>query len=111
MLFERALEERRPLPEKRSPQALGSSADNGDRLRFLPVFERPFGKAGDGVLVKGGRSLTDHSPEVPEPSASIKARTASRSSGLRSGCQTSKMKTTRSWSEGFIASCSTVSSK
>src|SRR5947209_10714396 len=59
---------------------------------------------------RGPNDTEVHSDWPCIPLVPIKAATASRSTGLRSGCQTSNMKTTRSSPLGLAASCSIVSS-
>src|SRR5689334_5904071 len=100
MLVERAVEQRGPLPELGIGAGAGGGLGEDRRGGFLLArFERVMGALGGG-----------HRPAAALVSVSISALTAARSMGLRPGCQTSKMKTTRRLALGFAASCSSVSS-
>src|SRR6476661_2127236 len=91
---------------------LGSGSDDRKNIFFPPRLERVASEPDDRLhRCDLQRRLADHSPSPAiGPLASINARTASCSTSLRFGCQTSKMKTTRNSSDGFSASCSIVSS-
>src|SRR5689334_4404589 len=114
-IVERLIKEAGPEPQLRIRVLLRASAHQ--KKGFLFAFELqsctrklhqlrrvPWFGCGDGFEAHAAFP-------AGAPSASIRWRTASHSISLRSGCQTSKMKTTRNSSDGFSASCSIVSSK
>src|ERR1044071_7995095 len=114
MLVDGPLQQGGPLPQTRVPMPLGAVAKEWDSALFVTggqCLVRQMGKSvGIKAIALESRSFRSHKPSPAEPSASISAFTASRSTGVKSGCQQSKMKTIRKSSVGFIASCSMVSS-
>ena len=115
MLVDRPFQKRFPLEETRLRISLEAEREKRDGLFFLAFTKRCFGKVGQCFLVVWSlERRIQRRPEAHRPppplSVAIMAPTASFSTSLRSGCQTSTIKTTRSSSVGFIASCSIVSS-
>ena len=110
MPIERALQQSRKIAKaarcrpSRPPARAGPAPPPRCRWPALPGRGLPIDPA--------STALAPYNPaSAPGVSASIAAAIAWRSTGSRSGRQTSKMRTTRSASLGFIASCSMVSSK
>src|SRR5688500_9528693 len=78
------------------------------RLRRI---EQRYGLAQDRFGVARLDRIRGHgSTENPTPAAPMAADTATRSASLSAGGHKSSIKTTRSWSLSFHASCSIVSS-
>ena len=112
---ERAFEQCLPLQQACGRPRPNRRVKQRQRAFLLAAFERLACELLERLAVARSRRrirerfIEAHNPSAP-PSLAMRAATASRSTAVRSGCQTSKMKTTRRESLSFIASCSIVSS-